>query len=140
MSSWSLEYTIDVDLENAVVYAKIYGRWRAETAESYHAALKKEAQPLMGRPWAKVIDLTNWKTSRQEVTEVIGKHMAWSVENGVGLQIYVINNTSTYRQLNEMFDKGDAREVSQTFRTMAEAEQYLKENWIEPGKGRKATE
>jgi hypothetical protein len=130
MTSWSLDFTIDVDQENAVVYAKVYGQWTAETAQRYHDDFKKEVQPLLGRPWAKIIDVSNWKTSRNEVTSVIGRHMSWSKANGVALSIYVINNVSTYRQLNEMFAKGGTKEVSQTFRTWEEGEQYLQEHWL----------
>jgi len=130
MTSWSLDYTIDVDVENAVVYVKVYGQWKAETAERYHEDFKKEMQPLLGKPWAKIVDLTSWKTSRNEVTTVIGKHMAWSRANRVALSIYVINNVSTFRQLNEMFVKGGTKHVSQTFRTWEEGEQFLQQNWF----------
>ncbi|MEW5795669.1 MAG: hypothetical protein AB1772_04840 [Candidatus Zixiibacteriota bacterium] len=135
MTSWSMEYSIDVDEENAVVYVKVYGQWQADTARQYHEDFKREAAPLLGRPWAKIVDLTNWKTSRNEVTTVIGRHMAWSRENGVALSIYIINNVSTFRQLNEMFVKGGTKKVSQTFRTWEEGEQYLQNNWL--GKKRK---
>jgi len=65
-----------------------------------------------------------------EVVDVIGKHMDWSVKNNCALSIYVLNNTSTFRQLNEMFAKGGVKEVAMTFRTMAEAEKYIKDKWI----------
>ena len=128
--AWSLEYTIDVDRDNSVLYAKIFGRWRAETAERYSKDFREEIQPLLGQPWARLIDLTKWKTSRDEVTEVLGRHMAWSRENDASLSLYVINNPSTYRQLNEMFAKGGTKDTSHTFRTYAEAEKFLTENWL----------
>jgi hypothetical protein len=131
MSGWSLEYTIDVDEANAIIYVRVYGQWKAATAESYHEDFKEEMKPLLGQPWAKIVDLSNWKTSRNEVTDVIGKHMAWSKANGVALSLYVINNVSTFRQLNEMFVKGGTKQVSQTFRTYEEAERFLKENWLD---------
>jgi len=130
MTSWSLDYTIDVDVENAVVYVKVYGQWKAETAERYHEDFKEQMQPLIGKPWAKIVDLTSWKTSRHEVTAVIGRHMAWSRANQVALSIYVINNVSTFRQLNEMFVKGGTKHISQTFRTWEEGEQFLQQNWF----------
>ena len=138
MANWSLEYTIDVDEENAVIYVKVYGQWSVDTARQYHEEFKREVQPLLGRPWAKMVDLSNWKTSRNEVTAVVGKHMAWSRENGVMVSIYIINNVSTFRQLNEMFVKGGTKRISQTFRTWEEGEQFLQENWI--GKKRKAAQ
>lgn len=131
VTDWSLDYTIDIDTEHAVARVKIYGLWKKETAERYHRDFAKAVQPLLGRPWAKVIDLTKWKTSYEIVIEVIGRHMEWSRENDVRLQLYILDNPSTFRQLNRMFEKGDVKAISSTFRKQEEAERYLKENWIE---------
>ncbi|MBU0983623.1 MAG: hypothetical protein KKA42_07120 [candidate division Zixibacteria bacterium] len=127
--SWGFDYTIDVDEKDSVIYVKIYGKWKEETAERYHRDFKAEIDALSGRPWAKLVDLTNWKTSYDEVTDVLGKHMSWSRDNDIGLSLYVIDNTSTFRQLNEMFAKGGTKDISHTFRTYAEAERFLKQNW-----------
>lgn len=135
---FNMEYTIDVDEEAHVVYVKIYGKWREETAESYHRDFKEELTPLLGKPWAKLVDVTNWKTSYEEVTTVIGKHMKWSRAHDISLSLYVINNPSTFRQLNQMFDKGGTKDVSYTFRTYAEAEKFLKENWIQKTESKRA--
>ena len=129
--SWNLDYSIDVDEIHSVIYVKIFGQWQAETAERYHQDFKKELELVMGRPWAKLVDLTNWKTSRDEGTAVIGKHMAWSKKNDISLSLYVINNASTFRQLNEMFVKGGTKDVSHTFRTREEADAFIKEHWID---------
>jgi hypothetical protein len=129
-----MDYTIDVDEVNAIVHVKVYGQWKAETAEQYHTDFIEAMKPLLGQPWAKVVDVSAWKTSRNEVTAVIGKHMAWSRENMVALSIYVIDNVSTYRQLNEMFTKGKTKAVSQTFRTMKEAEEFIEKNWLKKSK------
>ncbi len=130
MSTWSLEYSFDVDKKNRVIYAKVFGIWKAETAAAYHADFKAEAQPIIGKPWAKLIDLTNWKTSYPEVIDIIGQHMEWSRDNNVAMSLYVLNNPSTFRQLHQMFTAGGTKEISQTFRTLAEAEQFLRDNWL----------
>ena len=140
MSRWSLEYSIDVDEKLAVVFLKIHGIWKGETAERYHQDFREKVAPLLGQPWAKIADLTNWKTSYQEVTDVIGRHMEWSRANNVALQIYVLDNPSTYRQLNEMFVKGGVRDISHTFRTYEEAERFLKENWLDKRRERSSSE
>jgi hypothetical protein len=130
MTSWRLEYSIDVDSDNQIIYAKIFGLWKEDAAESYHADFKAALEPLMAKPWAKLIDLSNWKTSYPEVVDVIGKHMDWSMKHNCALSIYVLNNTSTFRQLNQMFAKGGVKDVAMTFRTMVEAEKYLKQHWL----------
>lgn len=130
MSRWALEYSFDVDEVNAVIYAKVFGIWKADIARSYHEDFKVEVAPIIGKPWAKVIDLTNWRTSFPEVIKIIGEHMAWSRANNEAISLYVLNNPSTFRQLQEMFDAGRTKGLSKTFRTYADAEKYLKENWI----------
>ena len=130
MSRWALEYSFDVDEDNAVIYAKVFGIWKADVARGYHEDFKVEVAPLLGKPWAKVIDLTNWKTSFPEVIKIIGEHMAWSRANNEALCLYVLNNPSTFRQLQEMFEVGRTKGIAQTFRTYADAEKYLKEHWM----------
>ena len=130
MTSWRLEYSIDVDVPNAVVYVKVFGQWKAETAESYHQEFKEKMEPLLGKPWAKIVDLCNWKVSRDEVTDVIGKHMQWSRDNQVALSIYVLNNPAAYRQLNDMFDTSGTKKVSHTFRAYPDAEAFLTKRWL----------
>lgn len=130
MPGWSLEYSIEVDEKNAIIYAKVHGIWKAQTAHDYHADFKEAVAPLLGKPWAKLIDLSNWRTSYPEVIDIIGQHMEWSRQNGVALSLYVLNNPSTFRQLHEMFTAGRTKEISQTFRTHQEAQIFLREHWF----------
>ena len=137
MDGWHLEYSIDVDDENAVIYARVYGPWKAETAENYHNDFKQEATALLGKPWARLIDLSNWKTSRNEVTDLIGHHMAWSRDNNAAISLYVLDNPSTFRQLNQMITKGGTKEITRIFRKREEAEAFLKKNWLDLPKNKR---
>ncbi|HOD67772.1 MAG TPA: hypothetical protein PK186_11080 [candidate division Zixibacteria bacterium] len=127
MSGWSFEYDIEVDEANRIVYEKIFGVWRIKTAESYRADFEEEVKPIIDRPWAKLIDLSNWKTSYPEVIDIVGKHLAWCRRHNMQWSVNVINNTITYNQLQRMFDKGATKEISRTFRNYAEAVQFLQE-------------
>jgi len=131
MDGWHLGYTIDVDEKNTVIYAKIHGLWKAETAENYHNDFKEEVEPLLGEPWARLIDCTNWKTSRNEVTDLVGRHMAWSRQHNAALSLYVLDNPSTFRQLNQMIIKGGTKDTARIFRKREEAEAFLKKNWLD---------
>ena len=42
--------------------------------------------------------------------------------------VYVINQTAGYNQLMKMFDAGEYRDLTKTFRTRHEAELFFKEN------------
>lgn len=131
MSNWSLEYSFDVDEQSRVIYEKIYGIWRKSTAERYHEDFKAAVSPLTDGPWAKLVDLSNWKTSFPDMVTVIGRHLRWCRDNNMALSINVVDNPSTFRQLNEMFTAGGTKEISQTFRSRAEGERFLRVEWID---------
>ena len=125
----SMNFTIDVDEERRIVFAKIYGIWKKETAEAYHQEFVKAVQPLLdGSKWAKLTNLTTWKSSYPEIVEVLGEHMAWSQENGAEYSLYVIDNPITRNQLQKMVDSGKATEITKFFRTYEEADKFLKDN------------
>ena len=134
MTGWSLEYSFDVDKEKAVIYEKIHGIWKAETAAKYHEDFMEEVKPLLKSPWVKVVDLTNWRTSYPEVIEMNGQHLEWCLNNNMVMSLNILNNPSTFRQLHQMFKIGGTKDVSHTFRNYAEAEAFLKENWFERAK------
>jgi hypothetical protein len=131
MPGWSLEYSFDVDVQSHVIYEKIYGIWRQSTAESYHDDFVEAVEPLVSAPWAKLVDLSNWKTSFPDMVKVVSRHLRWCSKHNLALSVNVIDNPSTFRQLNEMFTGGETREISHTFRTRAEAERFLRVEWIE---------
>lgn len=130
MPSWSLEYSFDVDVDKAIVYEKIHGIWKLDTAIKYHQDFQKEVQPLIAKPWAKLVNLSNWRTSYPQVVSRIGEHLQWCRKHNMVLSINVLNNPSTFRQLNEMFVVGHTKQMSQVFRTQAEAMKYLEEHWF----------
>lgn len=127
MDSWNFQYSLDVDLENSVIYEKIYGVWRRQTAENYNIDYKRETAELIKKPWAKLCDLTNWKTGSPEVIEIIGNHLEWCRQHNLVVSVNIINNSVTYAQLQKMFQRGGTKDMSQTFRTRAEGERYLKD-------------
>lgn len=125
--SFSMNFTIDIDEPRRVMLVKIYGVWKRETARSYHDEFKQVAQPLMGKEWAKIINLTNWKSSYPEMIKVIGEHMRWSQENGNTVAVYVIENPITKNQLKKMFSAGSTKSISKMVRSREEADRILAE-------------
>ncbi len=127
MSGWHLEYTIDVNRESRIVYEKIFGVWRPSTAESFIKDHEEEIAPLIKKPWARLCNLTNWKTAYPEVIDIIGKHNAWCRAHNMAWSVNIITNPVTYGQLQRMFAKGGTKDISRTFRTRQEGDQFLLE-------------
>lgn len=127
MADWHFQFNIDTDPLNLIVYVKIYGVWREDTARTYHEEFIKEVAEMLDKPWARLVDLSNWRTASDEVIEIIGQHMLWCKDNNCKASAYVIDNPITYGQLMRMIEKGQVKEMTKTFRTRSEAEKFLKE-------------
>ncbi|NOY89387.1 MAG: hypothetical protein GXO93_08390 [FCB group bacterium] len=127
MGNWNFEFSIDINVKNHILFSKIYGLWKLETAEAYCDEFKKVVKPLLNEPWAKLIDLTNWKTSYPEVNNVIGDLNRWCRAHKMKWAVYIIDNPVSFPHLMQMFDSGEYRDIARTFRTRAEAEKFLKE-------------
>jgi hypothetical protein len=127
MDKWHFEYVLDADVDNAIMYEKIYGVWKIQTAESYNTDYREEAKELVKKPWAKLIDLSNWKTGSPEVIEKIGEHLEWCRKNNMIWSVNIINNPVTFSQLQKMFSRGGTKNISKTFRTREEGERFLKQ-------------
>ena len=127
MGDWHFQYSIDVDEKNRVIYAKVLGVWRIDTAQSYHEDFKLEAKKLIKKKWAKLIDLSNWRAGTDDVIVKIGEHMHWCLENNMVCQVYVIQDPTRFGQLKKMIEKGGAKAASETFRTRPEAVKFLRD-------------
>jgi len=123
----SMNFNIDINEDRRLIVAKIYGIWKQETAEVYHDEYQNVARPLLGEKWAKLTNLTNWRSSYPEIIEVLGKHMHWCLENGAAYSTYVIDNPVTRNQLQKMISSGNAGTISKLFRTVQEADRFLRE-------------
>ncbi len=126
--AFSMNFTIEADEKRKVVFAKIYGIWKKETAEEYHQEFKKVVEPLLSDRWSKLVNLTNWKTSYPEMVAVIGDHIKWSHENNAIYSVYVVDNPVTRNQLKKMISHSGYEEACPIFATMVEGDNFLKEN------------
>jgi hypothetical protein len=126
--TFSMHFTIDLDLDRKIAYSKIYGTWKKETAEAYFDEFVKAAAPLIGQRWARLANLTNWKSSYPEMIRVVGEHHRWCRENGMILSVFIIDNPITKAQLKKICAIGGTTKMSKMVRTREDAERILVEN------------
>ena len=124
----SFNFTIDSNPERKLMISKIYGIWKKEIAEAYHEEYMETVTPFLGKKWAKLTNLSNWKSSYPEIVDVLGEHMRWSQENGAVFSVYVIDNPVTHSQLSKMINKGNVSTITKIFRTFDEGDRFLKKN------------
>lgn len=70
-----------IRLESRTVWVKPKGIITVLSAKDYQHDLQQLAQPLIGTPWAMVMDLTNWKPSPLPVVEVLKQITLWCFAN-----------------------------------------------------------
>ena len=121
-----MHFNVEVDEERRIATAKIYGIWKPETAMDYHKEYMSTVKPLLKNKWAKLTNLTNWKSSYPEIIEIIGEHMRWCVENKAEYSVYVIDNPTTSSQLKRMIKSGSVGSQSHMFRTLKEADDFFR--------------
>lgn len=121
----SMHYNIEVDIERRIVVSKIYGVWKKDTALSYVEDFKEAAKPLLNEKWARLINLSNWKSSYPEIVAIINEHVRWSYKNGAEYLAYAIDNPVTIRTLKKMVKVGKAMDSTRMFKTFTEADKFL---------------
>lgn len=124
----SFNFTVDSEPERNLMVAKIYGIWKKETAEAYQEEYMETAKPFIGKKWARLTNLSNWKSSYPEIIDILGEHMHWCQENGAIYSVYIIDNPVTHSQLSKMIKKGNVSTITKVFRTYEEGDRFLKKN------------
>lgn len=61
------QYAFSVIAIRRLMRETVIGVIDEETARAYVKDFKVAARPLLGKPWALLTDLTQWKTSKPEV-------------------------------------------------------------------------
>lgn len=124
----SMHYNIEIDTERRIVVSKIYGMWKQETALAYVEDYKEAVKPLLGGKWARLINLSNWKSSYPDIVEIINELVRWSYENGAEYLAYAIDNPVLLRTLKKMVKIGRTTDTTKMFKTIEEADQFLKDH------------
>ena len=73
----------ELTVRNQVVIAKIIGAWNKEESEQYICALKRISQDIRDKPWAIVVNLTEWELATPECDEVNIGLLKWLMENNL---------------------------------------------------------
>ncbi|MBU8933750.1 MAG: hypothetical protein KOO62_07060 [candidate division Zixibacteria bacterium] len=133
MNGWHLEYDIDVDEENGVVYEKIYGIFRPDTTLAYLRDFEEKVTPIIEKPWVELTDLLKWKTCHPECIRMIGDHLRWCREHNMKWSVNIIDNTVTYGQLKRMIAIGGTRSISKMYRNHKDGALFLREQGFTVG-------
>ncbi len=63
--------------EGQTIWVKPNGILTMRSAQEYQHELKQLAQPIVGKPWAMVMDLTCWQPSPLPVVDILKQVSSW---------------------------------------------------------------
>ena len=117
-------YTI-IDTQS-VLLVDIQGSWSRETNIQYSRDVKRHAKPLIGRRWAMLILLDEWKMSTQDSVPTIQELSQWCHNYGIThcALVYHHDALKTY-QLSQMLTRATESYQTGYFETIADACEWL---------------
>lgn len=115
-------YKIKVDTSRRVVYEYVTGLWQAEDYNRMQNEYVTKIGPLLGgKPWAKLSELKNYKTSN--ITDEINNHVTWSTKNGLAKAALVVESSIIKMQMKR---SGAGLMAPEVFTDEKSADDWLK--------------
>ncbi len=114
-------YVIDFDVNKRIAFERNIGLWSKEDYLRYHNEYVTKITPLLaGKPWAKLVDITEYKTS--DIADVMAKHADWMLKNNAKYAAIIVSSAIAKMQLNMVVS---GKFEQKAFDTQAEAMEWL---------------
>ncbi len=113
-----------------IIVAELHGSWNEQAAQHYGKEMREHVALLAGRPWCRVVDLSNYELHTPGVIS-LGKGFArWTAEHGCLFHSYIFSNFLQRQTVQQMFDElGQAYgEASSVIAAIAQCRQVLDTN------------
>ena len=80
-------YTISV--QGNMIVSKFFGAWNLEQAQAYADHVQKISTSLLAKPWARVVDLSEWEGGGHEVVEPLKVLHLWAAQHHCEMVVFV---------------------------------------------------
>ncbi|NVK23444.1 MAG: hypothetical protein HWE10_00815 [Gammaproteobacteria bacterium] len=70
-----------IEVNNQTITVRFYGSWSKETSEKMCKAFMQEVTAISNKPWACIIDLTEWELGVPEAWAPIAETNRWCAKN-----------------------------------------------------------
>lgn len=78
-----------IEVINQVIFVRFFGAWNNETSIRMCREFQTKAKPILGKPWACLVDLREWELGGPEVWDPIVQVNHWCTENGQEMEAVV---------------------------------------------------
>ncbi len=120
-------YNIKAYPDQNLVVEVCKGDWTVQVAKSYLKDFENVAKDVTGNgSWALLTDAVNWKSTDDEIIEIIGDHFEWNRKNGMTHNANVTSGIVEQRKLQQMFEAGGVSHIAKVFLSREEALEWLR--------------
>jgi len=70
-----------VKAEGQVIVSYLTGAWNVETANKYFESVRQHARSIYDKSWARLVDLSQWEGSGDDVAKVLVSLQQWAVKH-----------------------------------------------------------
>ena len=114
-----------IQLIGQVISTKLIGQWNYETTEHYVNDALAQAKLISDKPWACLIDLTEWELWTPDVWPLLEEANRWSAANNQKYEA-TITKMATHERVLEKTDEGfSGGVITQVFDNHQKALEWL---------------
>lgn len=114
-------YTLSV--QDNLILSRFFGAWNIEQIITYTNHVKEVAKAIASKPWARVVDLSDWEGGGVEVVQPLLLLQQWAEDNNCR-QVVFINPPLIPKYMLEKY--GDPYHDYKICNSVEEAISYLK--------------
>ncbi len=118
-------------LEQRTLWVRAIGVWTVRDIADYIADFRATVQPILGQPWALVLDVREWQTSPKEIFAGVADNSTWCVQHQLA---HVVALLPADHVIGWQFLKATAVEMPPSLvRQRADSEQEARNNLVSAG-------
>jgi len=116
--------TFNIDLRGQTVRVKLYDQWNYEVTVRFVQEFKLKALTICNKPWACVVDLSEWELGTPDIWELLEEGNVWSSEHNQKYEAS-ISQLAVHKQIMEKTDESFSNVETKAFNNETQALAWL---------------
>jgi len=116
--------TFDIDVIGQTIKVKLYDQWNYEVTVRFVKEFKLKALTICHKPWACVVDLSEWELGTPDIWELLEEGNVWSSEHNQKYEAS-ISQLAVHKQIMEKSDESLSNVETKAFNNETQALAWL---------------
>ena len=122
-------YEFHIYPERQIIKETIFDFWTKEVAEKYYLDFIAASKPLMKKPWAKIVNLNDWRLLAVDAFPFVSNHLKWAMDNGMKFSVNILSENALSKvQIKRLLKESGTSDYTQICENEKEALEFLNKN------------